>query len=178
MRSPACHSIDSTWSLGRPLKALEISQAHAAQADLLSELARRSKAHWGYGPSFMQDCAGELRVRVEARDYFFASQGEVIMGFYGLERTRERTIELEALFVDPPYIGKGVGRLLFGDAITRARLQGAARLSIQSDAYASDFYRHCGCRYMGMRASGSIPGRKLPVFTFDMEQQARGETVT
>ena len=36
------------------------------EADRLSDLAFRSKAHWGYSPEFMEACREELRVAVAA----------------------------------------------------------------------------------------------------------------
>jgi GNAT superfamily N-acetyltransferase len=142
----------------------------------LSALALRSKAHWGYDASFMERCVEELRVRTDVRDTFYAGRDDAIAGFYSLETTSLQELELEALFVDPPFIGKGVGMLLFRDAARRAYDRGASALTIQSDPHASDFYRHCGCRYVGSSESGSIPGRQLPVFSFDLGRHALSET--
>ena len=78
--------------------------------------------------------------------------------------TRERDpADLLKLFVDPPFIGRGLGRCLFDWACACARVQGARALTIESDPDALPFYLAMGARRTGWAPSGSIPGRRLPL---------------
>ncbi|HIF08892.1 MAG TPA: hypothetical protein EYQ81_02945 [Sneathiellales bacterium] len=79
----------------------------------LTDLAFRSKAHWGYDAGFMAACRGELTVppaylNTELSGIF--QDGLAIYGFYLLTRTSETGLaELTFFFVDPEQIGTGVG---------------------------------------------------------------------
>jgi GNAT superfamily N-acetyltransferase len=145
---------------------------------LLSELAFRSKAHWGYDADFMAACRTELTV--EPRDI----QDHVVRlletaggarGFYFL-RPRElgevpggAEAELELFYVDPAAIGRGYGRALWRDMVVSARGCGYKRVTIDSDPHAEGFYRAMGARRIGEVPSGSIEGRRLPLMLVELE---------
>ncbi len=140
----------------------------------MSGLALRSKAYWGYSKDFLDACKAELTVdpaRLGTNRYahFVCCDNSSILGFYGLAKLSTDEYELDALFVDPTYIGTGVGRALIQHAIGTAAKFGAARLIIQGDPNATDFYVAAGAKQIGERESGSIPGRFLPVFEIELE---------
>jgi GNAT superfamily N-acetyltransferase len=146
-----------------------IRRAQPADAAVLTALALRSKAHWGYPEDFMRACEAELRVTAENIDdpglaYFVALQGDDVAGFAALEFIGGPIAELEALFVEPALIGRGFGRELIQFAIRVAESRGITRLLIQGDPHAEDFYLAAGARPTGERESGSIPGRMLPLY--------------
>ncbi len=154
-------------------KPLRIREAIPQDADLLSRLALRSKAHWGYSKEFLEACQSELTVeasRLGTGDYqcFAALDGESIVGFYSLEYVSADSCELGALFVEPEQIGSGVGRLLIQHAVRRLSERGVERLTIQGDPHATGFYIAAGARRVGTRESGSIPGRELPLFEIEI----------
>ena len=154
-----------------------IRQAIPDEAKYLSELAMRSKAHWGYSQRFLDSCRAELTVdpdRMGSANYqcFVAENGDAILGFYTVEDVSEGVYELEALFVEPKYIGTGVGRSLIQHAIRLLADIGAARLIIQGDPNASHFYRAAGAQQVGTRESGSIPGRSLPLFQVEIRSRS------
>ena len=155
--------------------AVSVRPAVPAEADLLTALARRSKAYWGYAPAFMAACSGELTYTSEeiASDAFRFAICEVEgrrAGFYALQRTSADEIELEALFVEPAHIGKGCGRVLIEHAKATARGLGASRLVVQGDPHADRFYRAAGGVPVGRRASESIPGRELPLYEIELRR--------
>lgn len=140
---------------------------------LLGDLAFRSKAFWGYSPEFMAACRDELSISREDmtnthRQYLVAELRGEIVGYFALERLCAREYELEALFVEPKHIGRGVGRVLIEQAKTHARKAGAHFISIQSDPNAADFYLAAGAVAVGERESDSIPGRYLPEFRISL----------
>lgn len=153
--------------------SLKIRQAFPQEANLLSRLALRSKAHWGYSQDFLDACRSELTIdasRLGTEDYqcFAAFDGESIVGFYALESVAAGSYELDAFFVEPEHIGSGVGRLLIQHAVRKLSERGVERLIIQGDPHATEFYIAAGARQVGTRASTSIPGRELPLFEIDI----------
>lgn len=146
---------------------MQIVPARAEHAQTLSEIALRSKAHWGYSDAFMRACRDELTVstddinnpawRIEVA--FVAGKPA---GFYTLAPDTDQSWELHALFVEPRSIGQGIGAALFAHAIAALKRLGASALTIQSDPDAEGFYLAQGARRVGETASGSIPDRILP----------------
>ena len=151
-----------------------IRAARPEEAPQLTDLALRSKAHWGYSKEFMDSCRAELtvdsaRVLSERYQYFVAVDEDSIVGFYALKCASGGSYELEALFVEPGHIGTGIGRALIQHAKRTLSGLGATRLIIQGDPHAADFYVAAGGRRIGDRESDSIPGRHLPVFEIPID---------
>ena len=118
-----------------------IRPAESGEAALLSVLAFRSKAYWGYSAEFMAACRRELTYSGKQIDapqfsFFVCEIDDSIVGFHALERLGLEVAELEALFVSPEYIGRGIGRALIEHAIECARRLGASSLVIQGDPHA------------------------------------------
>jgi GNAT superfamily N-acetyltransferase len=143
-----------------------IRAARPDEVSFLSELAFRSKAHWGYSSDFMEACREELSLDAAdlEHDVVFALESdEVVLGFYALEPISEVEIELGFLFVEPGEVGRGLGRRLLAHACEEARRRGYDRVVIQSDPNAAAFYESCGARVVGVKASASIANRSLPL---------------
>lgn len=154
--------------------AHSIRPARVDEAHLLSDLALRSKAHWGYSPEFIERCRDELsygeeELLAEHMCFFVLESAQRVVGFYALKRLSKSEIELEAMFVEPACIGSGFGRSLIEHAKTTAAALGAKQLIIQSDPYAERFYVAAGGVVTGTRESASIPGRYLPTLAIDLE---------
>jgi N-acetylglutamate synthase-like GNAT family acetyltransferase len=152
-----------------------IRSARVDEARLLSDLALKSKAHWGYSAEFMERCRAELsyseqQLRAEDMRFFVAESAQRVVGFYALEQLSATEIELAAMFVDPACIGSGFGRLLMEHAKSVAAALGAKQLTIQSDPYAERFYVAAGGVVTGTSESASIAGRYLPTLTIDLTQ--------
>ncbi|MFJ5633551.1 GNAT family N-acetyltransferase [Streptomyces goshikiensis] len=125
----------------------KLRAARPDEAEALTALVARSKAYWGYDAEFLASCAGELRVRgaqVAARRIVVAEDADgAVLGLASLEGRAPRG-ELGLLFVEPAAMGRGVGRLLYRDALRRAAELGVRRLLIGSDPHAAGFYRAMG----------------------------------
>ena len=150
-----------------------IRPAKPDEAELLSALALRSKAYWGYTDEFMAACHDELTYTPEQIcapqfTFYVCAIDDSIIGFHALQRLSANNMELEALFVEPSHIGKGIGRKLIEHAKDHARQLGASSLVIQGDPNARKFYLAAGAVHSGSRESSSIAGRQLPVFTVDL----------
>ena len=146
-----------------------IREALPEDAPVLSALALRSKAYWGYSEDFIRSCEDELTVRSSdigdsESGFVVAEYDGVVAGYAGFEMTAPDEFELTALFVEPEHIGKGVGRTLLQQAIREIDERGGRKVLIQGDPNAERFYLAAGARQVGTRESESIPGRHLPLF--------------
>ncbi len=149
-----------------------IRRALPGEAELLSALALRSKAYWGYDEAVLRACVEELMVTEEglrAQPVYVIESERRVLGFYGLERRSEREVELGYLFVEPDAIGRGHGGQLLRHALQTARELGFRSLLIQGDPNAEPFYRAQGGVRIGVAPSASIPGRDLPLFRIEVD---------
>ncbi|HEX4904830.1 MAG TPA: bifunctional GNAT family N-acetyltransferase/class I SAM-dependent methyltransferase [Acidimicrobiales bacterium] len=137
---------------------MHIRPARPGEEAALTELAMRSKAHWGYDDAFMAACRDELTIRPEHLPRIdVADLDGRIVGMVRLEHEA-----IEDLFVEPDAIGTGVGGELFRHAVRRAATEGMSRLLIDADPNAEGFYAAMGAVKVGESPSGSIAGRVLP----------------
>lgn len=144
-----------------------LRRARAAEIDALTALCLRSKAHWGYDADFMRQCRDTLRVSPRA-----VARGQVLVAVDAADRPLgvaqidqlPDAADLALLFVDPPAMGRGVGRGLLRAAVQAASAAGARRLTILADPHAAGFYETLGARLLGLAPSDAIPGRKLPLY--------------
>jgi GNAT superfamily N-acetyltransferase len=88
-----------------------------------------------------------------------------------LEQTSADIAELDALFIEPEYIGKGIGRMLIEHAKEQAERLGVVKIVIQGDPNAEPFYIAIGALPCGTRESGSISGRQLPLFILELRDK-------
>ena len=79
-----------------------IRLARPTEGEILSALALRSKAYWGYDAAFMAACVNELTIsaeRIQQNQTYVLEEKGRILGFYMLESSTDKEIELEYLFV-------------------------------------------------------------------------------
>ncbi len=150
-----------------------IRPARAGEAGLLSDLALRSKAHWGYDAEFLEACRAELTIPADyitnAPVFVLEEDGRVV-GFYGL-REQGTELELLYLFVEPAAIGGGHGKRLWEHAVETAVRLGFQKISIESDPYAEAFYLAMGARRVGEVPSSLRAGRALPLLEFSLDPE-------
>lgn len=109
-----------------------VRPAKSNEAFAISQLALRSKGHWGYSHEFLDACRAVLtydpsEIRNARWSFVVAEESEVIVGFYALEYLSEDEADLAALFVEPKWIGRGIGRALMNDAKDRVEKEGKAK---------------------------------------------------
>ncbi|POM25185.1 Acetyltransferase (GNAT) family protein [Actinomadura rubteroloni] len=139
---------------------MRVRAARPDEAEALSALVLRSKAHWGYDAAFLAACRDELRLRpgdVAARRAVVAERDGTVAGVATLDGDPPDG-ELGLLFVEPRALRTGVGRLLYRHVLAEAGRQGFARVTVRSDPHAAGFYRAMG-------AEPAAPDAGLPVFT-------------
>ena len=153
---------------------VNIRPAIPMESGRLTNIAFRSKAHWGYTPEFMASCRAELSVSEEdienqRHHYYVAESNSVVVGFYVVAPICASEYELDAMFIEPLSIGKGIGGMLIDHAKWFVQSLGATSLLIQSDPNAAGFYLAAGGELVGTRESESIPGRYLPEIRIDLQ---------
>lgn len=157
-------------SAAEPAEGARVRPARPDEAELLTALVLRSKAHWGYDEAFMAACRDELTVAADGIEVRRTAVAEAPDAGGVLRVLGVVTVEGEPpqgavgmLFVDPDAMGRGVGRMLYAHALRVAADAGFGRLSIDADPNAEGFYRAMGAVTVGRTPSGSVPGRTLPL---------------
>jgi len=150
-----------------------IRHAKPDEADALTALAQRAKAHWGYSSAWMDAWRSQLTI---APDYIarhrvlVAELAGRLAGMCALE-DKGPGWSLENVWVDPAHIGHGVGRALVQHALQLAASARPGPVMVESDPNAAGFYRQLGAREVGTVAAAmpGAPDRVLPVFEFRLD---------
>jgi GNAT superfamily N-acetyltransferase len=147
-----------------------IRRAAVDEASVLTTIALEAKRYWGYPEHWIKHWESDLTVSPEfIRDnhvYVAEADGEV-RGFYALcvsgEKERAQKAELEHMWVSPAYIGTGIGKELFLDAMERAAALDVRDVELSADPNAAGFYTRMGAMQIG-EVDAPIDGRerKLP----------------
>lgn len=93
----------------------------------------------------------------------FCALVEVPVGFRAGKVFVRQGLWLDHLFVDPSFIGMGIGTALLGAARHCAAQKRVSRMLIFSDPHAAGFYEKRGAVRLGLSPS-SIEGRMVPVY--------------
>jgi GNAT superfamily N-acetyltransferase len=150
----------------------EIRRAEPADANTLTTLCMKSKAHWGYDAAFMAKIESSF---VITADYilnwpvYVLLEGSTAIGFYGFRDVDNQPFLCDIWLV-PSHIGKGLGKLLWLHALETARSAGYDHFLIESDPNAEGFYLGMGANCIGSIKS-EASGRTLPL----LEMQVRAE---
>src|SRR5687768_9822239 len=142
-----------------------IRPASADESPILTKIAHDAKRHWGYPEHWIKHWEADLTVSPEfIRSnyvYVFERDGDIV-GFYAL-CVKDRKAELEHMWVTPAWIGTGIGKELFLDAMDRAATLEVREIEISADPNAAGFYERMGASQIG-ETDASMDGqvRKLP----------------
>lgn len=141
-----------------------IRRARTDEAELLRALAHRSKAFWPYPESFLEAVRPLLQLDasdIAESEVWVLDADDHPVGWHRVTLHGQRA-ELEDLWLEPAWIGTGMGRILFEHAAGLARSHGASRLEWDAEPYAEGFYRAMGGIEIGRSASAAVEGRTLP----------------
>ena len=149
---------------------ISVRQAQTGEAQILTALCVRSKAHWGYDDAFMRLSEASLTVSdadIASDRVLVATDNDRVAGVARVEPDGE----LGVMFVDPPAMGRGAGRALFAAAAALARRLGVRSMPILVDPNAAPFYERMGARFVSHAPSDAIPGRTLPLYEYDLTHE-------
>jgi len=131
----------------------------------LSQLTKISKASWGYSSELLNRWDGDLTITpsyIEKNEVYKLVENDNIIAYYSFYIKSLETVLLDNLFVHPDYHGRGLGRQLVEDCVEMVSYAPNKKIMLESDPYASGFYRHMGFIETRKKLS-SIPGRFLPI---------------
>jgi GNAT superfamily N-acetyltransferase len=127
-----------------------VRSGRSDEGERLKQIAVDAKAFWGYerdrvvawadGGDFTPERLRELVV-------FVADAEDGAVGWCSVI-PKGGTAWLEDLWIDPGWIGKGIGRLLFQHAAAYASGLGAERLEWEAEPNAIGFYERMGATYL------------------------------
>ena len=130
---------------------MTIRRSLPGEASTLSSIAKQAKQYWGYPERWITHWEADLTISedfVRDNQVFVAERDQQICGFYALSIEGSRA-ELEHMWVAPPYIGTGVGKELFLDAMDRSTAMNVRRIDITADPNAAGFYERMGATRTG-----------------------------
>lgn len=153
--------------------ALHIRSAHPHEGERLRVIAIASKTHWGYDLDRVRQWAvmGDFSAKgLREKEVYVAEVDRRVVAWAALIPKGE-LIWLDDLWVEPRWIGKGVGSHLFSHAVERARRLGGTRLEWEAEPNAVGFYEKLGGQYV-RNGELTVWGRVLPVMGLDLAAQA------
>ncbi|HMM80861.1 MAG TPA: GNAT family N-acetyltransferase [Pyrinomonadaceae bacterium] len=156
---------------------IHIRPADAADAVRLSEIAFAAKAYWKYPAEWLEKWRTQLTIAerdIEDDTVVKLTVGVEIAGFYMLREDAGK-LWLEHLWVEPRFIGRGLGRKLFEHAVENAGETTFAAIYIESDPNAEGFYAAMGAERVGESRSeldGTV--RELPLMEFKLKGRKKG----
>jgi len=148
-----------------------IRPAVDTEAATLTQIALDAKRHWGYPENWIKHWESDLTISPEfilKNHVYVAEEDGEIRGFYAL-CLADNNAELEHMWVTPAYIGTGIGKELFLDAMDRAATMNVNGVELTADPNAAGFYSRMGATQIGATDS-EIEGqpRQLPRMKVDL----------
>ena len=148
-----------------------IKPASVSDAQTLTQIALDAKRYWGYPEHWIKHWESDLTISAEfiANNHVYVAEDEgEIRGFYALCLVDEKA-ELEYLWVRPSYIGTGIGKELFLDAMEHAAKFNVSEVELSADPNAAGFYKRMGASQVG-EVDSEIDGqaRKIPRMKIDV----------
>ena len=149
--------------------AVQIRPARPHEGERLREIAAAAKGYWAYDPDEVAQWAarGDFSAHgLREKEVFVAEADEVAIAWAALIPKGE-VVWLDDMWVEPPWIGKGVGTLLFAHAVELARELGGKTMEWDAEPNAIGFYERVGGRYL-REGEPSEWGRALPVMGIEL----------
>ena len=149
---------------------INIVSASPKDANLLASLEIKSESYWGYSSDFM-DRFKEIYLITEEfilnNPTYILKNSEIIIGFYGILLNHDE-VSLEYLFIEPTYIGKGYGKMLWDHALEEFKKLGIREFTIITSPDAREFYLRLGATVYSQVDSLISKGNKTPKLIFSL----------
>jgi GNAT superfamily N-acetyltransferase len=144
---------------------MTIKEAIPNDHEILTEITKKSKAYWGYSNEQIEIWSEFLTVSkeyIETNPVYNLVIGDKIIGYYSFFHESENTIKLDNLFLLPEFIGKGLGKILMNDFLSRLKNIDVQKVILNSEPNAEAFYTKFGFVKVG-QIETSIKERFLPI---------------
>lgn len=139
---------------------------------ILTDIATKSEAYWGYDSDYMDKFKNIYNVSKEFiinNPTVIIEENKNIIGFYGIIN-KSSEVSLEYFFIEPKYIGKGYGKLLWNFLIKNCKNLGIREFSIVTSPQAKEFYVKMGATPCGKVESLLSKGRMIPKLIYSGEE--------
>ncbi len=147
-----------------------IAKASPKDTKLLVSLEIRSESYWSYSKDFM-DRFKEVYLITEEfvsnNTTYILKEDDMIIGFYGLLQNDDED-SLEYLFIEPSYIGKGYGKILWNHALEECKKLGIKEFTIITSPDARGFYLRLGATIHSQVDSLISMGNKTPKLIYKL----------
>jgi GNAT superfamily N-acetyltransferase len=142
---------------------LAIRPGRLTDSGRLREILARAKGHWGYHAELLRRWVDgyDFELLFRTHEVFVAEVAGEIAAWASLVPPVERIAVLDDLWVEPAWMGNGIGSRLFVTARTRAAKLRAAQLEWEAEPNALGFYERMGGRCV--REGTSEWGRRLQI---------------
>ena len=150
---------------------MKIEKTTRNDAKDLTELTIRSKSYWNYGKEQIEKWRDELTITEKYNDenqIYKLIMNDFLIGFYAYQPKNKADIKLNYLFVEPKFIGKGYGKSLMMDFLSRIENSEFERVVLDADPNAEKFYSGLGFRVIG-KLKSSIKDRFLPIMELEIK---------
>ena len=131
-----------------------VREAKPEEQRELTRLSVRATMHAGYDEAFIDRSMPSLTITLPmiSANYVQVAQdgsSEVVGVVWVMPTARQGIALLHGLYVDPARWKRGIGRVLFGAAVARAKGIKAGALMITAEASAEGFYKRMGAIRIG-----------------------------
>lgn len=149
-----------------PPPKLTIVPAREASLKEVNALVARSKAYWNWPHEYLSRAIPLHKVTPAYLDhnrcFEIVTNGKELVAFFSVSDSGARVI-VDNLWVEPLYIGRGIGRAAMLFIFDLARASRWQHLWVLPDPPAEGFYRALGFSDTGERVPSRVPGG--PVFS-------------
>lgn len=149
--------------------SLRIRPVRPREGERLREIAVAAKSYWGYDLDRVREWAamGDFSLEgLRRKDVHVAEVAGRAVGWVAVI-PRGEVCWLDDLWVEPDWIGTGVGSSLFRHAAERARQLGASRMEWEAEPNAVGFYEKMGGHHL-RDGEPSAWGRVVPVMGIEL----------
>jgi len=151
---------------------VNIRYAKVDEYETLTDIAIKSEAYWGYDSDYMAKFKSIYNVSeefIKNNPTVLIEEGNSIIGFYGLI-CKDNETSLEYFFIEPKYIGKGYGKLLWNYLVSDCKNLGIENFDIVTSPQAKEFYVKMGAIPCGEVESLLKKERIIPQLIYRVEK--------
>lgn len=147
-----------------------ISKATIEDAEILTNITKKSKAYWGYSKMQIEAWSSQLTINktyIETNKVYKLVINDLIVGYYSYIILEENVVQLDNLFLLPEYIGTGLGTFLMNDFLDRCIVLKFQKITLDADPNAENFYKKYGFKIVG-QIETSIKDRFMPIMELNL----------
>lgn len=144
---------------------MKIFKADPSDNEVLTGITIKSKAYWKYSKEQMESWLEVLTITkdyIEKNEVYKLTVDNIIIGYYSYFNEENNSVKLDNLFILPQYIGKGYGKVLMNDFLTKMKEAKVKHIILHADPNAEKFYENFNFIKKGQLET-SIKNRFLPI---------------